>query len=255
VAVQAATLALRVDGQALEDCDVTLYGHDKDRSTAYLAEFPRWGFTEVGSRGKIDATLVRTLYFEARWEELATMVPGPVLEFLERDSKTPEYKRLQGEYQDIKDYRASWAVAPYPVIFQTVDAVVIKSGHILVVRRKGRMGHGLIALPGGFLNAKERLLDGCLRELKEETKIRMLKDDLKKHLVGSHTFDDPDRSQRGRTITTAFCFNLGSGDLPGVEGADDADKAWWMSLRDVNRHEEDFFEDHFAIIQHFTNRF
>jgi bifunctional NMN adenylyltransferase/nudix hydrolase len=94
-----------------------------------------------------------------------------------------------------------------------------------------------------------------LRELKEETGIALPKDELKKRIVDQRVFDHPNRSLRGRTITHAYCMNLGFGDLPNVKGNDDADKAWWMSLRDVNRNEEQFFEDHFHIIQHFVHKF
>jgi hypothetical protein len=36
---------------------------------------------------------------------------------------------------------------------------------------------------------------------------------------------------------------------------DDAEKAFWMPLRDVYRREEEFFEDHFHIIFFFTSKF
>ena len=55
----------------------------------------------------------------------------------------------------------------------TVDAVVVQSGHILLVKRGDMPGKGLWALPGGFLNQEETMLDGAIRELKEETKIKV----------------------------------------------------------------------------------
>jgi bifunctional NMN adenylyltransferase/nudix hydrolase len=73
----------------------------------------------------------------------------------------------------IEKYKESWKAAPFPPTFVTVDAVVVQSGHVLLVKRKAMPGAGLWALPGGFLNQEETLLDGAIRELKEETKIKV----------------------------------------------------------------------------------
>jgi bifunctional NMN adenylyltransferase/nudix hydrolase len=67
----------------------------------------------------------------------------------------------------------------------------------------------------------------------------------------SKVFDYPRRSLRGRIITHAFLIDLGTGTLPIVKGSDDADKSWWMSLSEFFTREEEFFEDHFHIIQYF----
>jgi len=62
----------------------------------------------------------------------------------------------------IKDYRGQWKT-PFPPFFVTVDAVVYQSGHLLVIRRGHNPGRGKIALPGGFVNAKERIEDAMFR--------------------------------------------------------------------------------------------
>jgi bifunctional NMN adenylyltransferase/nudix hydrolase len=161
---------------------------------------------------------------------------------------------LYDEYRHVIDYKAMWSSAPFPPMFVTTDAVVIKSGHVLVVRRRGQPGKGLLALPGGFLREDEKVVDGCIRELKEETRIGIPKDELMKRIKGQKVFDHPSRSLRGRTITHAFEIDLGAGALPKVKGDDDAEKAFWMPLRDVMRCEEEFFEDHFHIINYFAMR-
>ena len=239
----------------LDDCSVLLYGHDKDRSTFYLHLFPKWSFREVGSFGDIDATKVREYFFRRDSLDLKKVLPEPVFERLKGEIGTPEYERLYDEFRHIADYKAMWSSSPFPPVFVTTDAVVIKSGHILVVRRRGYPGKGLLALPGGFLRQDEQVTDGCLRELKEETQIKLPKDELRKRIVDEKVFDHPARSLRGRTITHASCFDLGAGPLPKVKGDDDAEKAFWMPLRDVMRREEEFFEDHFHIINYFVNKF
>ena len=153
---------------------------------------------------------------------------------------------------DLVDYKTAWEGAPFPPTFVTVDAIVIRSGHVLVVRRKGALGKGLIALPGGFLNQNETAQDAAIRELKEETGIKLSKEDLEKAIAGRKVFDYPERSLRGRTITHGFFIDLKRGPLPIVKGSDDADKAWWMSLREFETREAEFFEDHFHIINFFA---
>ncbi len=217
--------------------------------------FPQWKFIKMRNLDRMPhATAVRGLYFTHDNAYRANVSP-PVAECLEKFKSTPTFKSLKEEYDHIRNYRASWEGAPFPPTFVTVDCIVIRSGHVLVVRRKGSPGRGLIALPGGFLNQKETILDGALRELKEETGIKLPKEELEKAIVEQKVFDYPERSLRGRTITHAFLIDLGNGPLPIVKGSDDADKAWWMSLSDLATREAEFFEDHFHIISHFVNKF
>lgn len=220
-----------------------------------VSYFPQWDFFKMRSLDRmLHATAIRGLYF-THDNSYKDHVSEGVAAYLEKFKSTPEFKTLKDEFDHIRSYRSAWNGAPFPPTFVTVDAVVIRSGHVLTVRRKGNPGRGLIALPGGFLNQRESTQEGMLRELKEETGIKMSKDDLEKAVVEQRVFDYPDRSLRGRTITHAFLLDLGHGPLPPVKGSDDADKAWWMSLSDLATREDQFFEDHFHIIGHFVNKF
>jgi len=217
--------------------------------------FPQWDYISMRNLDRMPhATTIRGLYF-THDNAYKNHLDAPVVEFLENFKTTPAFKTLKDEYDHIRNYRAAWDGAPFPPTFVTVDCIVIKSGHVLTVRRKGNPGRGLIALPGGFLNQKETILEGALRELKEETGIKVSKEELEKSIVEQKVFDYPERSLRGRTITHAFLINLDTGPLPQVKGSDDADKAWWMSLSDLATRESEFFEDHFHIITHFINKF
>ena len=124
-----------------------------------------------------------------------------------------------------------------------------------MVRRKGKLGKGLLALPGGFLNADEEIKDAALRELREETVIKVSKEDLELAIVDERVFAHPLRSLRGRTITSVFLINLKSGPLPKVKGNDDSEKSFWLPLNEVMQRESEFFEDHFQIIGNLVNKF
>lgn len=240
--------------------DTVIVGH-KTRRTSYLEQFPQWELIETGDLTcSALSAHIREMYFTMNLLDIKRHVPERVFEILKYDMQegvTPRhlFMHLKDEFEHITEYAAQWANSPFAPQFITCDAVVIKSGHLLVTRRRGQPGRGLIALPGGFVNTDEFIIDACLRETKEETAIKVPKEDLLNALRDQRVFDAPKRSLRGRTVTHAFCFNLGQGPLPKVKGEDDADKAWWMSLRDVFASEEQFFEDHFHIVTHFINKF
>jgi len=234
---------------------VALIGHEHDRSSFYLKLFPQWKLISMKNIDKYPhATEIRRLYFthDAAYKKYVT---DDVAAYMEAFKVTPTFTQLKDEFDFIKQYSVAWQGAPFPPTFVTVDSVVIKSGHVLVVRRRGNPGKGLIALPGGFLTQHEFIKVGAIRELKEETGIKLSKEDLESAIIDQRVFDHPDRSLRGRTITHAFLFNLKSGTLPQVKGSDDADKAWWMPLSEFYTREPEFFEDHWHIVSFFINRF
>jgi bifunctional NMN adenylyltransferase/nudix hydrolase len=148
-------------------------------------------------------------------------------------------------------YRKQYESLPYPPIFVTTDAVVICAGHVLMVKRRAEPGKGLWALPGGFLNAltDKSVQAGMIRELREETGIKVPAKVLTGSIVQSKVFDAIDRSARGRTITHAFKIVLEDTILPKVKGSDDAEKARWISFADIRSHL--CFEDHYDIISYF----
>jgi bifunctional NMN adenylyltransferase/nudix hydrolase len=232
---------------------IGLIGHEKDGSSYYLKIFPTWGSVSVPNVDGINATDIRNnflSYTNAFWAG-SNHVPEPVNSWLLNNFDA--FSIVRQEYQMIKKYKDAWKAAPFPPTFMTVDAVVVQSGHILLVKRGDMPGKGLWALPGGFLNQEETMLDGAIRELKEETKIKVPVPVLKGSIKESKTFDAPNRSARGRTITQAFLIDLGfDGKLPKVKGSDDAEKAFWVPLNEVVAQRDRFFEDHFHIISYFT---
>jgi bifunctional NMN adenylyltransferase/nudix hydrolase len=234
---------------------IAIIGNDYDKTSSYLNLFPQWTLLSMKNNDKYPrATELRNMYF-THDSGYKRFIHANNVEFLEKFKETESFKQLKDEFDYLKVYHAKWDGSPFKPTFVTVDSVVIKSGHVLVVRRKGALGKGLIALPGGFLNTDESIQDGAIRELKEETAIKMSKEDLRASITESKVFDHPDRSLRGRTITHTFLLNLKSGVLPKVKGSDDADKAWWMPLSELGSREEEFFEDHYHIISYYVSRF
>lgn len=249
----------RVDEITNGSDDVSLIGFMKDRSSFYLSLFPQWNFIGAGDSfiKNLDATKIRDLYFNCDLVGIQPLVTNHVFEKLRSDmmetavTKRDSFVELKNEYEFMANYLEPYKHLKYPVTFNTVDAVAIQSGHILVIRRRCYPGKGLLALPGGHLSQNETREQCAIRELKEETGISLSKEDLKNFIVGEKDFDHPERSLRKRTITHVFCFDLGMGKLHRVKGQDDADKAFWMPFNDVLTNEHLFFEDHAHIIRHF----
>lgn len=233
-----------------------LIGHFKDASSYYLRRFPHWHLIECKNEAQIDATSIRRVLFEAENVEVSlavveAMLPLAVRQYLKAWSSLPLYRALVEEYRGLQKYKAAWANAPYPPIFCTVDSVVCTNQHVLLIQRGGFPGKGLWALPGGFLDPHERLQKAAVRELREETKLAVLDSTLENALLDVKVFDHPDRSQRGRTITHAFYFDLKLDHFPDIEADDDAAAAKWVAIADIAGMEEQFFDDHFHILDQF----
>jgi len=178
-------------------------------------------------------------------------VAPAVAKRLEAWCAAPQFRELVEEQQALDAARAEWRGAPYEPIFSTVDCVVHCAGHVLLVERKHRPGQGLWALPGGFLEPRESLRTGAIRELLEETALALSAEELDRALHDVRVFDQPDRSQRGRSITHAHYFDLGTRELPAVLGSDDAAEARWIAVEELASLEERLFEDHFQVLDDF----
>lgn len=243
------------------DAKIAVVGHFKDRTSYYLNLFPQWQFEDFwrsqADLRDLNATPLREQFFSTdnqnAWKK---RVPVEVAAYLENYRTTDIFAELLREFEYIRKYKADtkFVGVTYDPVFVTTDAVVICSGHVLVVRRKFHPGKGLLALPGGFLLSGMTLIDSAIKELKEETSIHVAPQILKSNIKARHIFDYPERSQRGRTITEAFLIELPPSlehGLPQVKGGDDAARAFWLPLSDLGMTEEQFFEDHAHIIRFF----
>jgi len=224
---------------------IGLIGHQKDKSSDYLTQFPQWEREEVANYQNISSTEIRELYFDN--QEFSNSLNSNIALALEKFKSTKAFEQVESEFHFVKKYKSAWGNAPYTPMFITVDAVVVQSGHILLIERKAQPGRGLKALPGGFLDANETLKNAVIRELREETRIKVPAPVLAGSITKTQVFDDPYRSARGRTVTHAYLIELKGDKLPKVKGGDDAAHAFWVPFAEVKP--EMMFEDHYHIIQ------
>ena len=113
----------------------------------------------------------------------------------------------------------------YPRPAVTADCVVItkEAGpKVLLIQRGADPYKGCWAFPGGFMNMDETTEQCAIRELEEETGLKVTT----VQQIGAYS--KVDRDPRGRTITVAYLALI---DKPvEVTGQDDAAKADWFPL-------------------------
>jgi 8-oxo-dGTP diphosphatase len=105
----------------------------------------------------------------------------------------------------------------------TADGIVVSDSKILLVRRKFNPFEGRYALPGGFVEYGERVDECIIREVQEETGLRVSVD----RLLG--VYSAPDRDPRGHTVTLVYVLNLEGGTLADSEETE----AEWMPLKNI----------------------
>jgi len=269
------------------DGDTYITGSDRDPSTFYLKMFPTFKLDIVEENlavsKALSATRVREIYFgqtlngnqltEADADMLLkAFLPPTTLKYLRVFKTLSEYTALvesydHYKYEEEKSKKASQLLIEagyksglYMPNHVTVDAVVIQAGHILLVQRGHQPGKGLWALPGGHCEQTEWMFDGAIRELREETRIKVPEAVLRGSYKGDKMFDDPNRSLRyGRTYTRAFLFHLnvnlvdGKNVFPEVKGSDDAKIAKWFPIQEALGMSEVLFEDHGELIETMIN--
>ena len=96
---------------------------------------------------------------------------------------------------------------------------------VLLIQRGGDPYKGSWAFPGGFMNMDETIEQCVIRELEEETNLKVK--DIS--LIG--VYSKVDRDPRGRTITMAYLAIVDSPET--VIGQDDAAKAEWFPINNL----------------------
>ena len=212
-----------------------LFGHAKEGNN-YLKWFPEWEFRNIESNYSVNATQVRLKMFESKDKEM----PAPA--------------QADWDYY-IKETKL---FSNYPFLetlnFNCSDAVLVCQGKVLLIKRKFAPGQGSWALPGGFRNAKESFLDCAIRELIEETNVRVPEKVLRGSIVKTELFDDPKRSQGIPRNTLAVLIKIQpdtDGKCPRANGQDDALETEWVPIIDALNNYQ-LYDDHADIISKLT---
>lgn len=234
--------------------DIGLIGHFKDASSYYLKLFKNWQLIEMDNHAGLNSSAIRAIWYQRGDGLDESQLPQPVVEMMASLRNSPWFEDIRDEYVKVEQEKAKWGKTPYPLQHVTADAVVRCAGRVLLIRRKGIPGKGLLALPGGFVDPRERTLTASLRELAEETNIGLSPEYLKSRLKDKELFDHPDRSSRGRTFSMAYFYDLDLDDCPEVRAGDDAGEAMWVPISSLDARRAEMFEDHFEILERFIGK-
>ena len=113
----------------------------------------------------------------------------------------------------------------YPRPAVTADCVVMTKEsvpQVLLIERGADPYKGCWAFPGGFMNMDETTEQCAIRELEEETGMKV------SELQQIGAYSKVDRDPRGRTITVAYLVTVNH--PIAVTGQDDAAKAQWFPI-------------------------
>jgi len=118
------------------------------------------------------------------------------------------------------------------------DVIIEKDNKIILITRAGKTERGKLALPGGHVEIGERVEDAAVREVKEETGLKVRLSDI----LG--VYSDPKRDPRGHYVSTVFIAEIASGKL---KANSDASKAKFYNPLKLK--EKDVAFDHFKILR------
>jgi len=125
----------------------------------------------------------------------------------------------------------------------TADAMVFSGKgdelQLLLIRRGNDPYKGMWAIPGGFIEDDEDLEPAALRELEEETGLKI------PHMTQLTTIGTPGRDPRGRTVSVVFYAFTDAGSHQ-VTGADDAAEAQWVKVSDI----KELAFDHMQVLEY-----
>ena len=121
-------------------------------------------------------------------------------------------------------------VYSYPMSGLTADCILLRKNHdgeisVLLIKRGGEPFANFLALPGGFLETeKETLKEACIREIQEETSVKLFSSQVSFFKMA----DKVDRDPRGRTISAIFAAILDDKQVKQVKAGDDAVGFCWV---------------------------
>lgn len=132
----------------------------------------------------------------------------------------------------LKNYDASKYQNPAVAADTALFALDGGAVRILLIKRGGYPYKGCWALPGGFVNIDEDILDSAKRELFEETGIKDV------YMEQAFVWGSVDRDPRARAITVSYIALADYSKLCAKAG-DDAADAKWFSIDSYTKKEQD----------------
>jgi len=117
-----------------------------------------------------------------------------------------------------------------------VDAIIEKNGKIVLIKRKNKPFKNMFALPGGFVEYGETVERAAIREIEEETGLKIKI----KEILG--VFSDPKRNPIKHTITVVFIAEPIGGSL---KAGTDSSETKWFDIKEI----ESLAFDHAKILK------
>ncbi|MDK2807721.1 MAG: 8-oxo-dGTP diphosphatase [Clostridiales bacterium] len=148
---------------------------------------------------------------------------------------TPFYGTIEkNEFgQTLEAFLEEYDPKKYENPCSTTDVIVIRSNGeikqvntglcVLLIKRRNHPGIGRYALPGGFVEIREDLIDAAKRELTEETGLTNIA------VEQMYTWGEVFRDPRTRIITTSY-LAIVDDTVDEVKAGDDACDAQWFDL-------------------------
>lgn len=225
------------------DEPVHLYGFEKDSSSYYLKIFNNCIYHETNSGFDLNSTDIRVALYEDNLDSIVNLVPKESFVFLQNFRSSENYLYVLENYLFHKGHYAKIEKQgrEYEEIFHCADALIVNEfGEVLLIQRVGinDPGRDTFAMPGGYMNAKERnSYTAAKRECKEETGLSNIEG------VYHHQQNGIGRSLRGRIISDVYKFKVIKSECK-LKAGDDAKAVFWVNPEFVRMNPHLFFEYH-----------
>ncbi len=135
--------------------------------------------------------------------------------------------------QTLEEFLEEYNPLKYENPCNTSDIIVIRADgpvkcveeglKVLMIKRRNHPSIGFYALPGGFVEINEDLIDGAKRELTEETGLKDIP--IEQMYAWGEVWRDP----RTRIITTSY-LAIVDDSVAKIKAGDDAADAQWMDI-------------------------
>lgn len=233
------------DSQWIQDVTSVVTSHQKNPKNVYFLGFEKPGNDYLNWFPQYDYINIDT-----QIDITATKIRESILMDSQQHHRVSE--NVVADWKYFQDEKARFANYPFPetLNFACGDAILECAGHILLIQRGKAPGKDTWGLPGGFKNNNETFFDCAIRELNEETQVKVAEKVIRGSVVSTELFDSPTRGMGIPRTTLAVHIRIHpnhDGSLPKFKASDDAQDCKWVSTQEV-MDEYQLFDDHQDII-------